>query len=444
MSILEIRPPKSLPTAKKFHESEARVRYLQGGLNCGKTTAAIWESIFQSRFPKNRVLHVRKTYASMRNSILPSFYRNVPTQMLDGEYNNRDHTQKLINGSVICFGGMDTPAQRENYRSSEFGTIIMHECSEFYWEDYLILFARSGRIRNCRGGMILESNPPDINHWLYNMFEKEHKGDVDYAYWKMPSKENQANHTDPLYIANIESQYRGNPNLIRKYLDGEWGADLSGTPVFLFNPMRHSTKDIVFQKGRRIYRGWDLGYHHPAVVWFQVDSLERVNVLRAHLGDGVYMDKFADTIIRITNEFFPGAETMDFADIEGLAVSAQSRKTEYDILKEKGIRPMSRRSLVKEGIAQIQKFLNTTTGDRPNVQFHSEDCEELIRGMNSGYCWKKFSNGMIAEEPNKDGHYDHLVDALRYGFINLFGVLNAKMDEERKKKYRLPHNWQIR
>lgn len=438
---LRIKLPEPLPTAAKFHQSDARVKLLMGGLGCGKTSACIWESCIKAvQHPGNRILHIRKTYASLRNSVIPTFEKCFPRELRVGEINKTEHTQKLINGSVIIFGSMDSEAQRESYRSMELSSIFLHEALEFEEADFIMLFERSRRMGDAMGGQtILESNAPSVRHWMYNRFEKLFKGDPSYAYWKMSSWENKKNLASN-YIEDIISQYRGNQDLIKKYIEGDWGSDLSGTPIFSFSDMFHISPDIKYDPSLNLYRGWDLGLVHPAVTWLQVLPDNCINVLRCHVGDREYLDHFSDKIIRLTNQHFPEAKAVDYADVEGTYATANSKKTEFDILRDKGLRPMGKKLPVKLGINVIQNALNTRIGPRMAMVLHKDNCEPLIDAMKFGYCWKKQPDGSITDEPHKDGAHDHPVDSLRYPMTHLFGV---NISGRSTGQAPLIKNWQI-
>lgn len=416
------------PVYREFHESGAKCRYLQGGLGAGKTTAAVWESIFQTRFPNNVILHLRKTFTAMNKSVIPTFDREFPAQLRKKPFHKTEHKQECVNGTVHYFGSMDSPAQRENYRSFEAGLIVLYEASEFEWEDFLLIFGRIGRVHGARGNIVMESNPPDSRHWLYSLFLEKEAGNPDYKMWKIPTEANR-DHLPPGYIEGIQHQYRDSPNLLKRFLEGEFGSILGGTPVYQFSEARHCNRFLKFDPARPVFRGWDFGFHRPACVWAQMDGLDNFNVLRAVVGDRIHIDQWSDKIIQISNQFYPNAEFIDFCDIEGASVSANSLRTEFDVLRSKGLEPRAKRSSIKEGIQIIQNMLNTNNGDRPIFQVHPDSARILIESMSHGYVWEK-RLGYLTENPLKGNGYDDIADALRYICVNLFGVAKPKWREQ--------------
>ncbi len=83
-----------------------------------------------------------------------------------------------------------------------------------------------------------------------------------------------------------------------------------------------------------------------------------------------------------------------------------------------GIPTRSRFSNIIDGINLIRNFLAPAAGD--TRLFISHKCPCLIRAF-EGLHYQKLANGSYSEVPAKDGVHDHLIDALRYFFINRFG-----------------------
>jgi hypothetical protein len=88
----------------------------------------------------------------------------------------------------------------------------------------------------------------------------------------------------------------------------------------------------------------------------------------------------------------------------------------------------SRPSGVLDGIEQIRRFLAPAEG--PPKLVISARCEYLIRAF-EGLHYQRLGTGAMSEQPEKDGVHDHLIDALRYFFVNRF----APKYPVREKRY---------
>jgi hypothetical protein len=75
----------------------------------------------------------------------------------------------------------------------------------------------------------------------------------------------------------------------------------------------------------------------------------------------------------------------------------------------------------------VQKKLITAINGEPGLQVDPDHCPILIAGFVGGYA--RDEEGQVI----KDGYYEHLHDALRYGAVNVFGAA-----QESKKAWDFP------
>lgn len=163
-----------------------------------------------------------------------------------------------------------------------------------------------------------------------------------------------------------------------------------------------------------IWRGWDFGYHHPAVVWAQVDSSTgRLNVLAELLGEEIVINRFAEDVLRLSKAMFPGYTFMDAGDPAVRAKSDKSEKTTADILRTYGIRIQYRNTLIKDGINMMRNLLLTRPDGTLKFKIDNK-CSILVDGFMGGYTRND------EDEPEKDGYYEHIFDALRYLLVILY------------------------
>lgn len=219
-----------------------------------------------------------------------------------------------------------------------------------------------------------------------------------------------------------------------------------GTRVFSeFSPIRHINSNLVYNKYLPVLRGWDFGYHRPAVCFLQIDFNDRINVLKELVGKDVLVDHFADNVIAFTNLHFPDAVIKDYCDLAGTQVNDKSEKTSIQILNSKGIYPSYRAVTNEEDIFNIiRRKLATTIGDRPSLQFHPS-CAVLNDAMSFGLLYgsdgeKIIADGIDEQSQKEKGYFKHIIDGFKYIILCIYTVKGARQDGQQKSSaLKTPH-----
>lgn len=413
-------PYEPLPKLRSFHESDASLRYVQGGYGSGKTTAGVAEAIdVAMAYPGNVGLLARKTYREIDDTLRPSFFALCPEALIK-EYRAKEERVIFVNGSEIVFRSLDDP---KKFGSLNLGFVYVDEASEIL--DESIPLALIGRLRLNKvpwRGAWFTSNPCTVDHWLYEWFagqkatEAAAKGQPRF-FLRLASYDNP--YLPQEYIKQLEQEY--SPQWARRYLLGEFGFLLQGDSVFpMFDERRHVVADIVWLHDRPIIRGWDFGWYRPAVVFAQVGPNGQLLVLREYLGHKIYLEKFAEEILHFSMELYPGVRFIDVGDpYSGPQHTDKSPYTNVEILRRHGIHLQMRRVDKKRMFELINRKLlanvRTRDGQEPAVLFSRKGCPTLIEAMQGAYCWPKPVEGKLyREDPLEDGLHEHPTDAFRY------------------------------
>lgn len=413
------------------HLSKAKFRYLQGGFGSGKTMWLNWEVIDKCmEVPYSRWLIARDTVQDLEDSTKHDFFEICPPELIR-VYRKKLNQVILANGSEVIFRSFRsynptsaTGKGKRGIKALNLTGFAIDEASETTEDHFKML---KGRLRKHRGACgILVSNPPDKKHWLEKTFAQyEYPKDNDeYFRIIIPTYDNKYLPDD--YVANLEKDY--DASWVARYLNGQTGYVLRGDPVYTnftsrLNGMPWHVGKTTFIRGRPVYRDWDFGWHHPAVVWSQDDLEGRWRIHRELMGDKIYIWDFAPQVIKMSNECFPGAEFIDYCDPAGKQKTDKNRRTTVQILEEDfKIRPISRFSWVHDGILIIQKKLNTQTAGEPDIMINEDGCPIIHDGMTGGYARQTATDGaqMTNWEPIKDGYYEHVMDAIRMGAVNRY------------------------
>lgn len=84
-----------------------------------------------------------------------------------------------------------------------------------------------------------------------------------------------------------------------------------GNKVFHdFKRAIHTTK-LKYDAKLILYRAWDFGYHHPAVLFAQINEKDQLCILRECQGTDVSLKQFKLQVKEFTEQHFPKSETQD-------------------------------------------------------------------------------------------------------------------------------------
>jgi len=177
-----------------------------------------------------------------------------------------------------------------------------------------------------------------------------------------------------------------------------------------FEPMVHIA-EVEYDANLPMYRAMDFGYANPFVcLWIQVDAAGVVRVINEYVKVRATIAENAAEVLRRT----PGGEAAvwgTFCDPAGASRNDVTGTSAVRELAAMGIRCKYRSSAILEGIELIRRELKA--GDGKNRLVISPKCQRLIEAMR---CYHYPQKG--GEVPEKDGVYDHPIDALRYFFVN--------------------------
>ena len=175
-----------------FHESDAFVRYLQGPMGSSKSTACVMEIFTRAQEQEPNEYGVRRTrwaiirndYPMLKQTTVKTWIDWIPeSQFGPVKYGSPfvHHIKyKLSDGtSVDCevlFMSLDQEGDEKKLLSLEVTGVWFNEASEIKQSAFDKAQGRVGRFPPVReggctwSGVICDSNPPDVTHWLYKIF----------------------------------------------------------------------------------------------------------------------------------------------------------------------------------------------------------------------------------------------------------------------------------
>jgi len=178
-----------------------------------------------------------------------------------------------------------------------------------------------------------------------------------------------------------------------------------------FDPDVH-VKSVPYDPSLPLFRAIDFGFTNPFVcLWLQVDAGGAVRIIDEYVQNRKRIAVHAKVLkSRTPCDELRVAGT--FCDPAGANHNGVSGTSEIKELKAAGIRPAHKPSGILEGIEHIRAHL--LAGDGSHRLVIDPCCVRLIEAMQ---CYH-YPDKMLSELPQKDGTYDHPIDALRYFFVN--------------------------
>jgi hypothetical protein len=268
-------------------------------------------------------------------------------------------------------------------------------------------------------GIDLAFNPPDETHWLYSACTgKNHAGKpVPEKKWlklfEPEVGENDENLPKDYFLLN----FAGMPeDMMDRLRWGKWGASFPGQPVYpQFSSRLHVVDEYEPRPDRATFRFWDFGYRRPCCIWVQMDEEGRLHAFDEVLGENEEARPFIRRMLSRTRQRYPLLHgILDFGD--PAATQKKDTGSTLSILHEEGVRLIFIRSTIEEGIRRTRFLLETLTKGAPHITLLRKRCPLTIRMFQGGYRMDE----KFGQKPVKDGTYDHLADAFRYGIINLY------------------------
>lgn len=429
---------------------------LMGSVGSGKSIGAhAWALKTLDEYPGATWLGLRNTHDEILTSIHMQIRKFLDKYEVPFESGLQPAYIALPNGSRWAFWSANavvatnTTDVAKGLGSTEFSGATLEEADSIM---QAAVDTVPNRLREPSGVpnriLFYPVNPPSDSHWLMRMFDQQMRDNPeDYHKIHMTMEDNRPWLVDGF----IESQYARfahSPALFRRMILGLPGPEQRGDPIFgdVFSRKFHVyqrdngdgtkrpsiidrwTAEKMWTLGP-ICLCWDFGWNHPALVVFQdrdYGRFDQIVVLGAWLGDRELLKLFARYILGRVYQMLPNAEYLCFCDPAGAQKSNQgvTDETAVDVLESLGLRPKYRKSDVEYGINLVADLLasNYTFG-RAGVQplFLIDDndfTQDIIDGFEIGYVQDPRGQLEDVVRPLKDGKYDHLMDALRYGTIH--------------------------
>jgi len=367
-----------LKQPKTYHDlrnCRQRISLHQGGTRSGKTYSCcqiLAEYCWHNHDAGQVISIVRKTYPALRATVMRDFIEILESQ---DWYNPNDHnktegTLKLF-GNLVEFFSLDQP---QKVRGRRRDILYCNEANELTLEDWRQLTFRT------RDKIILDFNPSDPFHWLYELPNRE-----DCTLYKSTYKDNPF--LSPELVREIELLKESDPDYWRIYGKGERATNRRA--IYL------ATEGKKPDTAKLLGYGLDWGFtNDPTAV---VAVYKQDNAL--------YLEELLYERGLVNSEIATKLEALDLGREYIIADSAEPKSITE--LKRYGynVHPSQKGpDSIRRGIDLLKRHKLYYKGQNLQKEFHT-------------YKWKIDKEGNNVNSPEDANN--HLLDAARYVCLNL-------------------------
>jgi len=429
---------------------------ISGPAETGKTRTALEKlDALMWKYPGAQAIIVRKTYKSLKTSVLLTFERKVlgawdpetgrfdqrktPVQKLGGEH---VEGYRYPNGSHIYLGGMDVP---DKVLSSEWDIVYINQAEELTLNDWEIITTRTtGRAGNMPYAQVMaDCNPGAPMHWIRARAEKGRLTFIESRHEDNPTLFDPVTHqiteqgTRSLTVLDNLTGVR----YLRLRL-GKWAA-AEGVIYEDFDREVHIINSFPIPVDWVRFRAIDFGYTNPFVCqWWAMDPDGRLYLYRE-----IYMThRLVEDHARQINQLSQGEQIQaTIADHD-----AEDRAT----LERYGIPTIAAMKAVSLGIQAFQTRLRKAGDGKPRLFIMAGALVEadpiLINDKKpicteqeiESYIWIPTKDGKLNKEaPLKEN--DHGMDPARYLVCYVDGIKPVEEQKPLQQVYVMHDDYEI-
>jgi len=483
-----VREYKPVPTLKKVHEElyKYTVSGVIGPYGSGKSVGFNWQSILipaqmmppcKDGVRRAKAVFVRNTYDQLKQTThemfmdwfedLGSVHSTQKPLEVEIKFNDGKGPIEL----KVQFYALDKPKQFGKLKSSSFTFGYINEASESPEGIITQVLGRTGRypsrdqidldkvekwferdvLENGKwvkekipywSGVIFDSNPPEVDSELYNIFEKEKPRGfklyrqppglikTDLGWEANPEAEN-IERLGKNYYSQIAQG--ATEEFIKVYCCGEYGSIKTGKLIYNeYNDNIHAQENLEYFPETGIRLSFDTWYQ-PACTISQYAN-QQLRVLATLHESDMGMELFANSVVKpYLEQHFPGYTiqniTMDPAGKAG--TSACGVLSDYQAVKKvfgSNVRlAVSNDPDVRHDA--VRHFLTRLNGGLPAFVLDKDKCKDLRGGFLKHYVWQQSTGGKVIYKAKKNKQ-SHTHDALQYECLSII----PQTDEFAKKQ----------
>jgi hypothetical protein len=266
-----------------------------------------------------------------------------------------------------------------------------------------------GRLRAGNVRQFAAASTPEGFRWMWQTFASEDgKGRNDRRLIRMRTQDNPYLPTD--FIERLEANY--DPQLLKAYLDGEFVNLTTGQVYDRFDRAKHvvAIEAPSYREPLRIGVDFNVGNMSAVIAYRNGKTL--------HVFDEISGAHDTDALAQTIKSRYPDHRLYVYPDASGGNRSTNASQTDIAILESYGMSNQSPRANppVRDRVAAMQALMENGKGE---IRLHIDhSCHKLIECL-------ELQSYNEKGEPDKDGGYDHMNDAIGYLVWREFNPLHA-------------------
>ena len=367
-------------------ESKKRFKVHQGGTRSGKTFAVCQYLTYLLTSSKEPLIIsiVRKTLPALKGSVLRDFILILQQTGLyfEGTHNKAENTF-TYGDHIVEFLSVDEP---QKIRGRKRNIAFLNEANELNIEDFRQINMR------CTDFLILDFNPSDPVHWIYD--EIIPRDDCDT--WITTYKDNKFLSKDLVF--EIERMKERDPDYWRVYGEGQ-KAVYSARQIFNNWNFLPYDEFPEFDPAAEAVIGLDFGFSND----------ESAATLIFKKNDKLFIHELLYKKGMTNSDLVEYFKKLGYEDVLFYADAAEPKSIEQ--IKRDGllIKPAIKgQGSINAGISLLKEF----------DIYVSKESKNIIKEYNN-YYWEELKDGTIVNKP-KD-KFNHAMDSIRYGVYSQYG-----------------------
>lgn len=400
---------------EEYHNDTARFTAIAGGRRVGKSKMALMQIIKHCIENEKAVAWWVAPTLSVARDVGWNEFKDVAETIspIVESVNETRMEVKFKNKSQITFKGADNEA---SLRGRGLTFLVMDECA-FINPDVWHKVLRPA-LSDKKGKALLISTPNGKN-WFYETFYRATSPNRHiWSAYHWPTPLNPLISEDELKDAAQDiDELSFRQEYLAEFVTRE------GLVYSDFNQDNIVESGLPSVHSFDIFLGMDFGYANPTAICFMAVDRDTGNVFQF---EEIYaartpIDKLHWMIMEKLGKW--GISQWDvkaiYCDPAGNAEELTSGISPVDELRRYKWTVKSMKSEIMPGVNMVRSYILNARGQRRF--FVTNNCSKTIESFNKyTYAPKSKNNDTIKEEPLKDGKYDHMMDAIRYFFVNHF------------------------
>ena len=342
-----------------------------------------------------------------------------------------DLPDKTVAHIEFLFRALDRPNDIKKLLSLEITGMWLNEAREIPKAVLDMGIGRCGRYPSKRDGgpswfgVIMDTNPPDSDHWYYKLFEEELPH--NHAIFHQPSGTSDAaenvDNLPPAYYINMQAGK--DQEWINVYVHGNYGFIADGKPVYpeYKDDIHAVSHELPHAGSGKIFVGIDFGLT-PAACIGQITASGQFQIIDELVTFDMGAVNFGKLLKEKLNNEYCGCELEIYADPAGEQRAQTDEITPFQILWNQGIEawptytndPLIRREAVADYLQRLDFAGKPALVVGPKATM-------TRKAFAGGYKYKRLQVGgeaKFVDKPDK-GKYSHISDAIQYMFLGAVG-----------------------